>query len=80
MVIFLENEKHLEISSAWRSQSGDIEVLTTTANSVYLVEYELEWFAVIEKPYIFPDEPEICRYESYKIKNQLDVYKLNAIL
>lgn len=83
MTIYFDKGKHLEISSARRSESGDIEVLgsnCSTANSIHLIEYELEWFVVIERPSIFPDDPPICAFESYKIENQLDAYKLNAIL
>lgn len=79
----LGKEKYLDVSSARRSRNGDIEVLSSnynTAYSVYLIEYELEWFVVIEEQPAFPDDPPICGFHSYRIENQLDAYKLNAIL
>lgn len=83
MRFYFDKEKYLDIFSARRSKGGDIEVLSSnydTANSVYLIEYELEWFVVIENQPEFPDDPPICNFHSYKIENQLDAYKLNAIL
>lgn len=76
-------EKHLDILSAQRSASGDIEVQSTNCGawlSIHLIEYELEWFIVFENPPLFPGEPEIFKFESFRIENQLDVYKLNAAL
>ena len=83
MRFYFDKEKYLDVSSARRSRNGDIEVLSSnynTAYSVYLVEYELEWFVVIEEQPEFPDDPPICGFHSYRIENQLDAYKLNAIL
>lgn len=83
MTVYFEKEKHLDIFSARRSESGDIEVLSSnydTAKSVYLIEYDLEWFVVIEKPTLGDDSPTICAFEPHRISNQLDAYKLNAIL
>lgn len=83
MTLFYGKEKYLEVSSARRTESGDIEVLSSnydTAISVYLVEYELEWFVVIEEPSMFPDDPPICDFEIHRIENQEDAYRLNAAL
>lgn len=83
MTVYFENNKHIEIFSARRSDSGDIEVTSSdchTANSVYLIEYELEWFVVFENPALEESSPRICDFEPHRISNQLDVYKLNAIL
>lgn len=83
MRVYYGKEKHLDISSAKRLESGDIEVLSSdvpTAISVVLVEYDLDWYVVIENPLEFPDDPPICAFQSYIIENQLDVYRLNASL
>lgn len=83
MTIIFGDKKHLDIISARKTLNGDIEVLSSnysTEKSVHLVEYELEWFVVIEKPYREPDEPEICGFQSYPIENQLEAYRLNASL
>lgn len=83
MRVYYGKEKHLDISSVKRLESGDIEVLSSdipTAISVALVEYELDWYVVIENPLEFPDDPPICAFQSYIVENQLDVYRLNASL
>lgn len=82
MTVYFDKGKHLEVTTARRTESGDLEVLEPkfdTAISVYLVEYNSDWLVVLE----FPREkgqPKIDTYQPYKIENQLDVYKLNAAL
>lgn len=83
MKVLFGNEKHLEFSRAIRMEDGDIKVFGHTYGdeiSVYLTEYKLDWYICIENPWIEPWEPEICRWDSFLVKNQLDIYRLNASL
>lgn len=81
MTIRFQKEKHLEASAFRRTEAGDIEVLFPEYDAfrVFLVEYELDWYIVFEDSRGDYDI-EIERYESCLIENQLDIYRLNAVL
>ncbi len=83
MTVYFEKEKHLDILSARKTESEDIEVLSSsydTVKSVYLVEYNFEWFVVIENPSFEEGSPKICDFEPHKVINQSDIYRLKASL
>lgn len=83
MLIHFQNEKHLEVSSARLTESGDIEVLFDSCSeydSAWIIEYELDWYIVFRKPDTTDDDTCVDAYESYLIENQLDIYRLNASL